>query len=262
VDGVWSATLIDEQTNTRTAISYPGCSGAVQLSGPWLMLFCGSSDGPFELYSLDTGEWRTVVPDPRVVSLDCGMPDYCGVFVAGAGAQWIQWAISRRDSRGTVLFQNIDTGEVRSLPGWRSGGRIIPNLDSPSLAQQLCPPLTVPSPRLLSFYGSFAIVDDPLLERCGSRLELAVGNDGVVQANSRAVVWPQGPNSRRLSGLFLPSLRRFVITTPSIPYPYGFLMSSGELYVITARAADGSGLVLATPAPTQSHRRPSAREHH
>lgn len=280
VDGVSSGTLIDEQTGTRTTPSYPGCSlnaFSSSLSGPWLMLSsCDRADGGFELYNLYTGEWRTVVPAPAVVRLEneCTMPDYCGGAVAGLGAYWIEWSIVPcRYCTAKYLFQNLDTGQVRGLLGWRAGGRIIPNLDSQSLAQRLCPPLTVPStgptvlggppgPVALSFYGSFAIAGDALLERCGSRLKLAVGNHNGVLANSHAVVWTRGPNSRRLSGLFLPSLRRFVIATPSIPTEYGWALSSGELYVIGASHVGENGRVFATPAPTQSHRRPSAREHH
>jgi hypothetical protein len=264
-------TLIDEQTGTRTSVSYPGChlpefSTWDPLGGPWLMLLCdrtGQWDGGFELYNLYTGEWRAVVPDPKISSFDCGMPDYCGVTVAGFGAHWIEWqTVPCRYCTATYQFQNIDTGQVRSLPGWRVGGRIIPNLDSQSLAQRLCRPLTVPpgppnlagppGPGALSFYGSFALAGD-VLERCGSRLKLAVGNPNYpgVQANSRAVVWAEGPKSRRLSGLFLPSLRRFVIATPSTPGTYGFALSSGELYVIGASAVGESGQVFAARAPTQ-----------
>jgi hypothetical protein len=275
VDGQALGTLIDERTGTRTSVSYPGCylqefNTWDLLGGPWLMLLCdraGQWDGGFELYNLYTGEWRAVVPDPRITSFDCGMPEYCGVGVAGFGAHWIEWqTVPCRYCRATYLFQNIDSGQVRSLPGWRSGGRIIPDLDSQSLARTLCPPLTAPPPGgALSFYGSFAIVGD-VLERCGSRLKLAIGNHNYpgVEANSRAVVWGPGPNSRRLDGLFLPSLRRFVIaTTPSTsPYDYGFALSSGELYVIGGSVLGESGRVFATPTPTQSHRSARATRHH
>jgi hypothetical protein len=278
-----SGTLIDERTGTRTSVSYPGCflpefNTWDLFGGPWLMLSCdraGQYDGGFELYNLYTGEWRAVVPNPPEDV--CTMPDYCGVTVAGFGAHWIEWQqVPCRYCGANYLFQNIDTGQVRSLPGWRSGGRIIPNLDSQSLAQQVCRPLTVPrgeppilggrpEPGALSFYGSFAIVGD-VLERCGSRLKLAIGNRNYpgVWANSRAVVWTQGPNSRRLDGLFLPSLRRFVIaTTPSTsPYDYGFALSSRELYVIGGSVLGESGPVFATPAPTQSHRPAHTKRHH
>ncbi len=173
-NGQASGTLIDEQTGTQTSVSYPGCPwsefSSDPFSGPWLVLPCDPSQG-IELYDLHTGERTTVIPGPRVVSLEeeCSMPDYCGGGVASLGARWIEWGIVPcRYCRAKYLFQNIDTGQVRSLPGWRSGGRIIPDLDSQSLAQTLCPPLTVPpglppipgvppGPGALSFYGSFAI---------------------------------------------------------------------------------------------------------
>jgi hypothetical protein len=273
VDGQASGTLIDERTGTRTSVSYPGCflpefNTWDLLGGPWLMLLCdraGQWDGGFELYDLYTGEWRAVVPNPP--EDECTQPDYCGVGVESLGAHWIEWQqVPCRYCRANYLFQNIDTGQLRSLPGWRSGGRIIPDLDSQSLAQTLCPPLTAPPPGgTPSFYGPFAIVGD-VLERCGSRLKLAIGNHNYpgVWANSRAVVWTQGPNSRRLYGLFLPSLRRFVIaTTPSTsPYDYGFALSSGALYVIGGSVLGESGPVFATPAPTQSHRPAHTKRHH
>jgi hypothetical protein len=279
-----SGTLIDEQTGTRTSVSYPGChldefNTWNLLGGPWLMLSCdraGQWDGGFELYNLYTGEWRAVVPDPTISSFDCGMPPYCGVTIAGFGAHWIEWqTIPCRYCTPTYQFQNIDTGQVQSLPDWRPGGRTIPDLDSPSLARPLCPPLTVPAgvaplsggppPGVLTFYGSFAIVGN-VLERCGSRLKLAIGNHNypAVHANSRAVVWAQGPKSGRLDGLFLPSLRHFVIAnTPSTsPYDYGFALSSGELYVLRGSVHGASETVFAAPAPTQSHEAASARGHH
>ena len=197
----------------------------------------------------------------------------------GFGAHWIEWSPSTLPLlHGHYLFQNIDTGQVRSLPGWRPGGRIIPDLDSESLARTLCPPLTVPAgvppplggppPGALSLYGSFAIASPgaggDVLERCGSTLKLAVGShDGPLGASSHAIVWANSPTSRRLHGLFLPSLRRFVIATnpaaATSPYPgaYRVVLSSGELYVF-----DESGRVFATRAPTQRHRLVRTRRHH
>jgi hypothetical protein len=280
-----SGTVIDEQTGTRTAVSYPGCHLDEfptwdLVGGPWLMFFCdraGQWAGGFELYNLYTGEWRAVVPDPPQDV--CDQPDYCGVTVARFGAHWIEWQqVPCRYCSATYLFQNIDTGQVRRLPGWRPGGRVIPDLDSRSLARKLCPPLTVPAgvppplggppPGALSLYGSFAIASPgaggDVLERCGSRLKLAVGrHDRPLGASSHAIVWANSPTSRRLHGLFLPSLRRFVIATnpaaATSPYPgaYRVVLSSGELYVF-----DESGRVFATRAPTQRHRLARTRRHH
>jgi hypothetical protein len=276
VDEEASGTLIDERTGTKTTVAYPGCylpefNPRSPLGGPWLMLNCDL--GEFELYNLYTGEWKAVDPDPGSFSYenDCGdgMPPYSGVIVAGFGADWIEWVHFTRVCRGTYHFQNIDTGQVQSLPGWRAGGRIVPDLDSPSLVRTLCLPLKVPpaptpytnldlppGPGSLSMYGSFAIVSSDVLERCGSRLKRVVGNQEPLGASSRAIVWVAGSDSRRLDGLFLPSLRRFVIATgPSIT-PYAVVLSSGELYVI-----DESGRVFATPAPTQRDRPTPATRH-
>jgi hypothetical protein len=270
-------TVINEQTGTRTAVSYPGCHldefpTSDLVGGPWLMFFCdrvGQWAGGFELYNLYTGGWRAVVPDPPADV--CTQASYCGVGVMGFGAHWIEWQqVPCRYCSVTYLFQNINTGQVRSLPGWRPGGRIIPNLDSQSLAQPLCPPLTVPAgvppplggrpPGALSLYGSFAIASSgaggDVLERCASRLKRAIGShDGPLGASSHAIVWANSPTSRRLRGLFLPSLRRFVIATnpaaATSPYPGAsrVALSSGELYV-----SDESGRVFATRAPSPDSR--------
>ena len=103
-----------------------------------------------------------------------------------------------------------------------------------------------------------------VLELCGSRLKLAIGShDGPLGASSHAIVWANSPTSRRLHGLFLPSLRRFVIATnpaaATSPYPgaYRVVLSSGDLYVI-----DESGRVFATRAPTQRHRLARTTQHH
>ncbi len=272
--------VIDEQTGTRTAVSYPGCH-LDEFGGPWLMFFCdrpGQWAGGFELYNLYTGEWRAVVPDPPQDV--CDQPPYCGVTVGGFGVHWIEWVqVPCRYCTANYVFQNIDTGQVGSLPGWQPGGQIIPDLDSESLARTLCPPLTVPAgappapgggppPGALSLYGSFAIASPggggDVLERCGSTLKLAVGShDGPLGASSHAIVWANSRTGRRLHGLFLPSLRRFVIATnpaaATRPFPGAdrVVLSSGELYVL-----DDSGRVFATRAPTQRHRPARTRRHH
>jgi hypothetical protein len=278
-----SGTLIDEQTGTKTSVSYPGCYlsgfGGDPLGGPWLILGCGrAGEGldRFELHNLDTGEWHAVVPDPGIISYGNNCPGgtpYCGSGVMGFGADWIEWEEHCRYCDYTYLFQNIDTGQVQRLPGWHVGGRIIPDLDSLSLARPLCPPLTVPAglppipgaaPEIgaVSFYGSFAIASsgsELVLERCGSKLKLAVGNgnEQSLGASSHAIVWAVGSNRRKLDGLFLPSLRRFVITTSPTTSPHQVALSSGELYVVDGN----SGMVFATPAPTQPDRATPATRH-
>lgn len=271
-----SGTLIDEQTGTRTRVSYPECyvpefNTSPPLGGPWLMLSCaqaGQAVGGFELYNLYTREWKAVVPDPGIVSYASGCSGgapYCGSGVTGFGADWIEWEEHCRYCDYTYLFQNIDTGQVRSLPGWHVRGRVIPNLASPSLAQTLCAPLTVPAgpppipdapPEIgaLSFYSSFAVASsggETVLERCGSRLKLTIGNgnEQLLGASSHSIVWAAGSGTRRLDGLFLPSLRRFVIATSPSTSAWKVVLSSGELYVV-----DNNGTVFATPAPAQPTR--------
>lgn len=244
------STLIDAQTGKRTYIS--GCRGYL-LGGPWLLSYCPEkSQLDLELYGLSSGH-RQVVQTGVV-----GYP-------TAVGAYWIEF---HQSSSGAYVFQNIQTGQVRTLAAWRPGGRTIPDLNSPSLTRKVCTPLAVPHEWTsyarwsterdvaggLTFEGKFAIAEgtnhpdssgaytqQTYVERCGSRLHKrllpgweALPNDPLepLVANSHAVLWG-GEYSQTLNGVALPSLRSIKIPVPSdVIEPYVVALSSRTLYLL------------------------------
>ena len=290
-----SSTLLDKRTGTRTMVSYPGCyvdafNPPDPFGGPWLMFKCdlaNQGQGGFELYNLTTGEWKSVALAPEIVSYrnECGGGPYCGVSLAAFGADWLEWKESCRECVDTYLFQNIDTGQLQTLPGWQVGGTTIPNLSSPRLANHLCSPLRVPQgfPPVgtnsalapnppLTFAGRFAAGTEwymngglwglrLLVERCGSRLHQVlttqIGSSATPQfaINQHAVVW-QNYRGGSIRGIFLPSLRKFTIALPTYlrsgPQAPLFL-TSHTLYLETDLGTALSA--TAAPRPPMHHRR-------
>lgn len=249
-----SGTVIDERTGKRTPVVAPSdCPSYSEpfLQGPWLVFDCHPPT-QVELYRISDGTWRTVTLPPGGEVLGCGSrlgceatpcsPGGfdCDVVSDAFGAAWIRWSWSCGHCDGTVFtFQNIQTGELRRDPRTQS---TLADLDSPQLARAVCSPLRVPKSgasfgRLVPD-GSFALAQgvQPVswvyLERCGTHLHvrLAMGDLGTITispsifATPHVVLWQTG--LRQLSGLFLPSLRRFVLSIPA------------SLSVKTARAPD------------------------
>lgn len=122
-------------------------------------------------------QWR-VVPAP--------VPN---AHIQAVGADWIEYWVPNLPGRyPQFVFQNIYTGQTRTLAGWHAGGRIVPNLNSRALGQRLCAPLRVPDawedtgvtdqdfPGTLSSFGRYAVVGgdnrqlsgSAYLERCGT----------------------------------------------------------------------------------------------
>lgn len=272
-------TVIDEQTGKRTSISRPGCfvgithgqlSRTLQLvpGDPWLLFVCDQNAQvePIELYSFATGQWRSVTPPPY--SDPCSPGDVCAPSPIAVGADWIEYDVICGDVHctDTYQFQNIATGQAQGPPaGWRAGGTTVPDLNSPTLAGKLCSPVRVPRgypgennlsvPGELSFAGPFAIAVDwsgvqsvqPYLERCGSRLHKRIDrNDYPLVANSHMVLWALNGLSRRLDGLFLPSLRRLTLVLPTVAVNQASLvLSSRTLYEFGTETSHG-GLFAAT----------------
>jgi hypothetical protein len=245
--------LVDDRTGVRVNPTKPGCAGFDIIGAPWVMGSCSPPNpqpgelATFTLYQISTGTWQSLALNSSIQQCDL-MPNYsCGALPLAIGAHWIEFdeTCSHSGCENRYVFQNVKTGEARTLPDWRPGGTIIPDLDSPTLARKVCGPLRVPVdhpsgspfvdiPGPLKFYGSYAIASESsgnYLERCGSHLHTKIGGFG---ANLHMAVSQTG--AKQFSGVFLPSLRRLAFKLPTgISGPlHGGALDSRRLYVIDA----------------------------
>jgi hypothetical protein len=231
-------TLIDEQTGRHTELVRSGCwdDQLSTIAGQWLVFDCPASSGDEpapEMYSLTSHTWTSVTPNPSLVG-------YCStescVRPVSAGSAWLEYAVSNcpdgEHCTGDNEFQSLASGELRSDP---TGGRTVADVNYPALARRLCDPVRVPAEwYLFSGFGPGSLVMDgrfaigwggdengprAYLEECGARLDRLVTRGPDVGAplavgwNRTTVVWQSAPHE--LSGLFLPSLRRFRVSFPS-----------------------------------------------
>ncbi len=236
-----SVTLVDERTGVSTAVSFPGCSdpSGVGLDGPWLAAGCsgppwGGVYQSFQLdrYSLSTGQERTVAPPlgDCVSDGDYGESGGTECSVGPAGADWLSWEEScwNCGSRSGIVWLGSGPQTVFSVPVTSPTTAI--DYNSPTLETRVCSPLrsTRNNHLLIDPWGQFLSGDvgAPLgrfalayvpsgqaaLERCGLRVR-------------RTLPWvPRTGNPRELldysiggtiHGLFLPSMRSFVIRVPA-----------------------------------------------
>lgn len=247
--------LFDEQTGRHVTVrTRPGCN-PMAIGGPWLLFTCdGLSPQAVELYALATGHWQAVANTP-------------GQAIA-VGADWIEYDVRCGEHcSDTIVFQSIQTGEVRSLAAWRRGGTTIPDLNSSSLAAKVCSPLRVPEgfepyglspqPGSLTFYGRSAIAfaySGPSgnqsaqidVERCGTRrreANLSNVSGGYPFAANSHVALAHGVRGTGLVGVFLSSFQRF-----TLPLALGegvAALSSRRLFVL-----GNAGRLFATASPT------------
>jgi hypothetical protein len=289
-----SGLLLDEGVAKRTTVFRPtgatSCGGEA-VGGPLMVAFCffGQSMVP-ESYSISGRTWQPFIYTPAV----CQLTTQGSCDVVAIGTHWIEIKESCYHCANTYVFQNIQTGEVRSDP---THPTTTADVNSPRLAHRVCSPLAVPRADdgggdsnlsgwgSLRFYGSFAVAfgtdefgnPSVYLERCGSRLHLPI-ESGLCYlltcvapvANSHAVIW-QSPGTPRtligqsaetqLNGYFLPSMRRFVITLPAplttqtlTPPQSSVVLTTRNLYVL-----DGTGELWRTATPTLPSSPTSAR---
>jgi len=236
------ATLIDDRTGQRTELSQPRCATPVS-GGQWLAFNAAIGTPPpadceTQLYPLAGGA-------PRPLNRNMN-----GNVVA-IGSDWIEF-VSTCDQVHpcpSYSFQNLQTGVVRSDP---TDATTIANLNSPTLAQRVCSPLRVPitdslvaPTSWLVFDGRFAIASGAngiFLDHCGTRLHRALEPPyGAAGATTNAVIWQSGV--RRLTGLFLPSLRTFTLQAPEVA-EYQLALTTRTLYLLAPE-----GKVWATAAP-------------
>jgi hypothetical protein len=234
-----SETLIDDRTGKRTELSVPGCDAPLIGAG-WLAFNGAIGDLPgcvTQLYPLAGGPPRPIARLGGVVAI---------------GSDWIEYDNNCDEVHvcPTYLFQNLQTGVVKSDP---TRAHTIADLNSPALAQRVCPPLQVPHSfkvptATLVPDGRFAIATGTkgvFLEHCGTRLHRAIDpNRGPVGATAKAVIWET--TGRQLAGLFLPSLRPFTIKAPELA-DFELAQTPQTLYLL-----DPQGQVWSAPAPQPS----------
>jgi hypothetical protein len=243
-------TIIDESSGRTVRLIPPtGCDIAPvinPLGGPWALAGCGTLDEQsYELYDIASRSWRAFTPN--IAGLEAGNPGCpptapaaCTVAPVAIGAQWIEFRISWNDDPQapppTYAAQNIWNGKVRHIPaGSLTGGHTILNLNSPQLTQTLCRPVTGAAnksflPGTATIEGSFVISTgvvnsgwaEPVqdghvyIQRCGSRRRVLIDPENFpLAANAHAVLWGSSPASATMTGLLLPSLRRFTVNAPS-----------------------------------------------
>lgn len=225
--------LISGRTGQRTRLSFPGCNAPSMVGGPWLLYTCGlGASQRLELYRISTGQSQPVTISPSLGPPGCALQ--C-VGIVAVGADWIALTVGAcgEHCSPTYAFQNIRTGVAVRDP---SDSITTVDLNSAGLIEPVCSRVTVPyRPNVndpppgwgsVTLDGRFAIVSGPggvYLERCGSRvrefLTYTTSFTSCAEANcpppsnSHSIVWQSAPC--RLSGVFLPDRRRFVIHVPA-----------------------------------------------
>ena len=241
--------LVDQATGASTVVPQPpGLECHMSAFGsPWLLASCQSYSGRYfigsstQLYNVSTRSWRAVAAGPGIGTINTSCANSvlppCS-SLDGVGSSWIRFDSTCYHCSDTYLFQNIATGAVQRDPA-TPGGNAIANLSSPTLAQSLCSPVTVPgvfypgavqgvapvTPDgrfvLVVHSSAFASGVQLRLQRCGSRSSQLLANDfdpdngyldNALPATSHMVLW-QAPGGDT-QGIFLPSLRRFVVNLP------------------------------------------------
>jgi hypothetical protein len=252
-------TVTDERTGHRIPVALPAnCSLPDRpdpLGGSSILAPCDPVANAYSLFNIRTHTWHPIYADASALyqaSQACAAgEDNCTVEPVAIGSDWIEFLVNcveHCDSPG-YGFQNISNGSVQTaVNGWRVGGHTIPNLNSSSLAEKLCAPLSVPHgpeglPGTFIFAGRYGISTGEIgsgfapaspalfLQRCGSRKRTWIDAAGLVlAANNRMVLWSDHGTDRQ-RGLLLPSLRAVVTVAPSeFAFP---VLSSKRLFFDT-----------------------------
>jgi len=215
--------LIDQRTGRRTAVTgAPGCLPE-GLGGSSLVYACGQPQmTTFERYDIVSGQLASLVTPEGL---------QCPTGVAGVGADWFAFAgnCGFEHVPTSLVFENVQTKAAQADPRTATAGV---DLNSPALAQKICPPLMLPTSGAgtggwgsIEFVAKYAIVAGSggvYLERCGSRLHEFLTFSTNLQAcsiggcappsNNHVVIWQQAIDV--LGGIFLPGRRRFTIRVP------------------------------------------------
>jgi hypothetical protein len=253
--------VLDELTGSETTVSLPAdCPepdpDGELLGGGWLLEDCTSSR--VDLYSLAGGDWRDVPIAAGCLNFDRGQGSSCSLYAIGS--DWIAYDESSDRFSDHTVFQNIDSGRMRGDP---SNATTLADLSSPTLLHHVCRPLRAPSGgAMVGLVGGFALAFDgagAVLERCGTHLHRALRSlhEGFVldtwsTNDAPALVWETWP-WRVLTGIFLPSLRRFRVTAPTPRREFAgipFQTSDRHIYFATIpRSPTARVRVLSAPLP-------------
>jgi hypothetical protein len=193
-----------------------------------------------------------------------------GISPVRIGDDWAEVPLFDGDPEHILqqfAFQNLQTGNVLANP---AGEATTVNLNSPTLAENVCAPLTVPTFRtaysqapstLTPIDDGFEIADanDSYLERCGTHLHQFLGSDlpyncapptcGPV-GNAHLVVMENETGIGWIDGMFLPSRQRFSIYVPVNVGSVGADLAVRHLYL-----SAGLG-IWSTPIPRPPKPRP------
>lgn len=226
-----SGVLIDGLTMRRRTVSRPGC-GASALGGPWLAFTCGTAPLlTYELYDIASGQFQPfTATEPYQDCMIDGDP------IIAIGTDWVALEAVSDDEHTlpSFAFQNITSGKTTSDPTTASTNI---DLNSSELVTNVCRPLSVPT--VSDVYSS--------------------GRGSLTFDDGYAIVWQSAAG--RVSGLFLPSRRRFMIAVPrNVDPSTGF--ANGDMYQLALTATRlylvRQGLIWSIPAPVK----PRSNRHH
>ena len=251
--------IVDEATGRMTRFRPPaGCDVAPVVSplgGKWALAGCGALDEQYYgLYNIPAKTWRPLTPSfARLrANAHCASGDpSCAVKPLALGARWIEFLAGCGGPHckpQTLEVQDLMTGAVKVIPShWLQRGSNIIDLDSPSFGRAVCRPVKLPPSRLShsvlpatatrvgSFVISTGLVNRPgtlngpiYLQQCRSKRRIQIDpQDLGLAANGHAVLWPNDPAGKRMTGWLLPRLTRITFNAPGgVP-----ILSDHHLYI-------------------------------
>jgi hypothetical protein len=210
-----ASTLIDQQTGASSTFPDTGGCGPYVLGVSRLLHACPTGDG----------EWAiTAYAPPGSVPVSLGTHSRAPTFLIGR--HWVELT-----SSGAVSdFLNITTGQEVADRS-HIGGRLYPDLDSPTLFRAACPPIRLPAlvdngkttdqPAFISFYGSVAVSRAKsnyiYLQRCGTSRVTGIYTGANVADNNKVFVWLHTLHNMQtqISGIIPATERRFSIVIPA-----------------------------------------------
>lgn len=271
--------LVNGTTAHRTTLTVSDCPSPVAIGGSSIVFYCGVSADPsrlpYEVYNMDSGGFTAFA-----------LPPFSSVVAVGS--DWLSLAGQCADTEHcpqSFSLQSLATGADVSDP---TNATTTVDLDSADPARSVCAPVRVPTngqgnpepPSIaygsVSSDGQFQIATSSggsFLERCGAQLRERLtytSYPGCAHQHcappfsSHAIVWQSKPG--RLSGVFLPSLKRFAISVPATIDPqaaheqfvngnqYSLALTTHTLYLGLLDTVWAMPIPTAPPKPKRSPR--------